>query len=185
MYPALQDLAGTFDANEKAASRLVNRYSEEELRWQPDGGKAWSIAQCIDHLASSNSVYLDALLPAIRSANTAAKPVRALKPIAFARLFLRVLEPPVKGKAKAPDKILPGGQTSGAEALRKLQRTHEEVADAIRELGGKNPNRIYFRNPLFRAVRLRAGTALLIMAAHERRHLWQAERVSAALQSRP
>jgi len=40
-----------------------------------------------------------------------------------------------------------------------------------------NVNRIRFRNPFVRSIRFTVGTGLLIISAHDRRHLWQAEQV--------
>jgi hypothetical protein len=48
---------------------------------------------------------------------------------------------------------------------------------------GLDPGRVMLRNPFFSAVRMKLGTALLILPAHERRHLWQAGNVRAVLVS--
>jgi hypothetical protein len=41
-------------------------------------------------------------------------------------------------------------------------------------------NRATLPNPFLRIVRLRVSTALMVLAAHDRRHLWQAEQVRTA-----
>lgn len=44
-------------------------------------------------------------------------------------------------------------------------------------------NRIRFRNPFIGLLRYSVGTALLVIGAHDRRHLWQANQVRAAAES--
>jgi len=38
-------------------------------------------------------------------------------------------------------------------------------------------NRVRFRNPFVPLLRFTVGTGLMIINAHDRRHLWQAQRV--------
>ena len=54
----------------------------------------------------------------------------------------------------------------------------------IRETGGLDLNRIVFPNPFFRPMPIRVGTALLMVPAHERRHIWQAKNIRKAIESR-
>jgi hypothetical protein len=44
-------------------------------------------------------------------------------------------------------------------------------------------NRLRFRNPFIGLLRYSVATALLVIGAHDRRHLWQAEQVRAAMKS--
>jgi hypothetical protein len=64
-----------------------------------------------------------------------------------------------------------------------LLKTHSGMRALIREASGLDLNRIVFPNPFFRPMPLRVGTALLIVPAHERRHIWQANNVRKALES--
>lgn len=59
------------------------------------------------------------------------------------------------------------------------RRIQAEVRDLLREAAGIDLNRTRFVNPFIPLVRFTVGTGFLVIAAHERRHLWQAERVKA------
>jgi hypothetical protein len=54
--------------------------------------------------------------------------------------------------------------------VRSFLRTHADV-----DLAG-----VRFPNPFIRGVRFSLATGLHVIAAHERRHLWQARRVREA-----
>jgi hypothetical protein len=41
-------------------------------------------------------------------------------------------------------------------------------------------NRVRFKNPFVPLLRFTVGTGLMVINAHDRRHLWQAERVQVA-----
>ena len=57
----LQEILGAVDRADDAADALAASLSEEQFHWQPDEGRAWSVAQCLEHLATSNLVYGDAI----------------------------------------------------------------------------------------------------------------------------
>ncbi|MEX2663206.1 MAG: hypothetical protein WD227_14850 [Vicinamibacterales bacterium] len=44
-------------------------------------------------------------------------------------------------------------------------------------------NRATFQNPFIPVIRMRVSTGLHVVAAHDRRHLWQAEQVVHALRA--
>jgi hypothetical protein len=67
--------------------------------------------------------------------------------------------------------------------LLAFARTHDQIRNLVDEVAYLDLNRLKFRNPLLPLLRVRVGTALLIMAAHERRHLWQAQRVREGVQN--
>lgn len=59
---------------------------------------SWSVAECLDHLSSTNRVYLHAMKePAIRAREQGIFRRGAAAPGFVARWFVRTMEPPVKG----------------------------------------------------------------------------------------
>lgn len=122
------------------------------MSWQPDGGRAWSIAQCLDHLARANTEYLRPMGEALRRARERGRLRRGPVPPGFlGAWFIRQLEPPPRRGMRAPRAIVPSSALPAAEALRLF--------------------------PLVRGLRFRTAAGFRIVAAHDRRHLWQARRV--------
>jgi hypothetical protein len=175
--PDLQTILDDLDKSDSEAQRIIGGLSDAQANWQPRE-TAWSVAQCLDHLARANTTYAAALLAAVKSGRSVRELRRApIQPPWFSRFFIRILEPPPKRKLPAPKKIVPASRISKEEALRAFLHSQEQVRAVIREGSGLDLNRIRFRNPFIRLLRFTVGAGLLIVAAHDRRHLWQAGQV--------
>src|SRR5229473_8290938 len=72
----LQSILNELDRTDQQVRQLVSDLSEAQLNWQP-GATAWSIAQCLDHLGQTNSVYTAALRDGVRRAGTKAQAPRS------------------------------------------------------------------------------------------------------------
>jgi len=178
----LQEIVRELARSEQSAWRVTMDLSEEQRNWHPDDGKAWSILQCIDHLAKTNIIYTAALRAAVRRSSSAVARRRGvIQPGWLARFFLRSLEPPPRRRFAAKAEVLPAAYLRGDDVLQGFFRSHEEIRSLINESSGFDLNRIRFRNPFVPLVRFTVGTGLLVMCAHDRRHLWQAEQARARL----
>ena len=58
--------------------------------------------------------------------------------------------------------------------------SQDEVRAFLRRYAGHRSAGVRFPNPFIRGVRFSLATGLHVIAAHERRHLWQAWRVRQA-----
>jgi hypothetical protein len=176
--PDLRKVLQEIDAADAAAEALTAGLTDEQFGWPPDGGRRWSVAQCLEHLATANDVYGRAMREAVQRARsrgwTRSGP---LSPGFFGRKFVASLEPPVKRRTRAPGKILPRPQRSRADIVRHYHEAHGRIRDLIPEAAEIDANRATFPNPFFGLIRVRVATAFQVIAAHDRRHLWQAEQV--------
>jgi DinB superfamily len=164
------------EANERHAEALVADLDAGSLNWRPDD-RSWSIAQCLDHLNVANRLYLEAMRPVLEAAGRQGKRRQGLvRPGWFERWFVANLEPPPKRKLPAPRKIIPALQGEKEVLLAEFRRLHAEAAGLLREFAGVDLG-IRFPNPFFPLVRFRVWTGILVIPAHERRHLWQIEQL--------
>ncbi|MGC2697367.1 MAG: DinB family protein [Candidatus Angelobacter sp.] len=178
----LQAVIKELDRADREARELVGGLADTQLNWQPDGGKAWSVNQCLDHLAQVNKLYTDALRTAVRSARArVASSRKPIQPGWFGRWFINTMEPPARRKFKAEDKVMPVEYMSGTEALHAFVRAHDDVRSLIQESQRLDLNRIRFKNPFVGLFRFTVGTGLLIIGSHDRRHLWQARQVCSVM----
>lgn len=166
------------------AETLAAPLDGEQLWWRPEPDR-WSIGECLDHLVRTGEAYLGALDEALEGG-------RRLPPGADAsrrrtllgRWTPRLLEPPPRLRLPAPEAVRPraeGATTSpdrAAEdvlprflALRGRLGERLETADAL------DVGRIRVTSPFLSLVRFDVVSAFHVVAAHERRHLWQARRV--------
>ena len=178
MPPDLQRLLDEIAAAEADACALSAGLSDAQANWQPGGGTGWSVAQCLDHLAISNRVYTDHFLPVAERA--AAGAFTTLSPTAIGRWFVRSLEPPPRQKTRTFKNLVPPSSLPLAEALAHYLASHEPYRRLVGLAALRDPNRVVAANPFIGAVRMRLSTALLVIPAHDRRHLWQARQVLAA-----
>ena len=177
-----QDIAvleRAFESNEQEARVLVSGLSEGQGTWRAQPG-SWSVAECLDHLATANRVYLAAMQPPAERALAEGRSRRGpALPGVIGGWFVRSLEPPVKAlfKTRAPRKIQPRPSPPLGHALEQFLASQREVVAFLRKYSAIDLAGVVFQNPFLGAVRFSLATGLHVLAAHERRHLWQAQRV--------
>ena len=179
----LQAVMNELDRADQEARRLISDLSEAQLNWRPSP-TAWSVAQCLAHLGQMNSVLTAALRPAVRQADKKSViPREPIQPGWLARWFVSQMDAPPRRKMKTPRQGIPDAHKSGEEILKAFIAAHGELRSLIHEARDLDLNRIRFRNPFIGLLRYSVGTALLVIGAHDRRHLWQARQVCAAMNS--
>ena len=181
----IQRLTDVMTAADDAAERLAAGLSDEEFFWQPDGGTRWSVALCLDHLAIANEIYGSAMTSALAIARERGWVRRGpVAPGFFGRKFAASLEPPVKRRTRAPGKIRPQPARSRAEILTAYRAAHDVIRGLLLQAATLDANRATFKNPFIGVVRVKVSSAFHIVAAHDRRHLWQAQQVAASLKAK-
>lgn len=179
--PDLQQILDEIDAADRAGDAIAAEVTDEQFHWRPRDGQGWSIAQCLDHLAVINVFYSASIQQGIDDARARAWTRREpATPGFFGRRFIRSQEPPVKRRFSAPARVKPALSRSREEILRAYHDAHAGIRGLIADAADVDVNRATFPNPFFRIIRIRVSTALLVLAAHDRRHLWQAAQVRVA-----
>ncbi len=178
----IRSLFEQFDAIESDVRALVSGLSEAQARWRPhpDG---WSIAECLDHLATANRVYLESMRPAAERALARGRARRRpAVPGLIGRWFVSWLEPPVKPRfrSKAPKKIRPREGPSLADAFERFIASHHDTHAFLERFSEIDLARSRFPNPFVPGVRFSLATGVNVLAAHDRRHVWQAWNVRRA-----
>lgn len=178
----IQALEEALDAAERDARALVSGLTDGPGGWRAGPG-SWSVAECLDHLATANRVYLRAMQPAADDAVAEGRwRRRPAQPGLIGGWFVRTLEPPVtpRFRGKAPKSIRPRVSPVLSDAGARFLASQEEVRQFLRAYAGIDLAGVRFPNPFVRGVRFSLATGLHVIAAHERRHLWQAWRVRQA-----
>jgi len=161
-----------------AAADLAARLNMNQMTWQPAAGERWSISECLDHLAISTGVYLDAMEQAIGDARPGAS-AAVFRTAGFpSSKFAQELEPPSRRKMRAPGKIRPRPTLNPEGILPQFLKTMDRVSALVASTSAKDLNSVRFRNPLLPLLRFTVASGFLIISAHGRRHLWQAEQVT-------
>jgi hypothetical protein len=190
----IRALEMALDAVDGDARRLLDGLSAEQGVWRPAPG-SWSIAHCLDHLATANRVYLGAMEPAASDALArGSRRTRSALPGFIGGWFVRSLDAPAfadnpSGNAppklrftmKAPRTIVPRDAPPLADAASQFFASQDQVRAFLRQYADIDLARVHFPNPFIRGVRFSLATGLHVIAAHDRRHIWQAWNVRRAL----
>lgn len=138
----------------------------------------WSIAECLEHIVLTNRALLGAMTVAIGHRRDPATTPAELRLPFFARLLLRVMEPPVRVlKLKSPPSTVPVSASSVPQWINALEQSHEHAAELMRQLTTADINSIRFPDLFNPRIQHTIAVGLAMLVAHERRHLWQAERI--------
>ena len=180
--PDLHALEQAYAAAERDARAVVDGLTEALGTWRAEPS-SWSVAECLDHLAVSNRIYLAAMEPSAAAARANGNYRQGpAMPGVIGRWFARTLEPPVKPrfKMKAPRKIRPRQSPPLGDATAAFLTTQIDVQRFLRTYAGIDLTGVGFPNPFITGVRFSLATGLHVIASHERRHLWQAWNVRRA-----
>ncbi|HWF07723.1 MAG TPA: DinB family protein [Bryobacteraceae bacterium] len=175
MNSQLAEVQSKLRANADRARKLSARAGAKQLttRPRPEG---WSAEECLAHLTMTT----EGLLPMLRSAltNGRTRSVRSDGPFRMdmlGRMLVWALEPPPRFKAKAPPTLQP--RTSGDEVA-KFMASQERLLELVPELDGLALDRMKVPSPASPKLRYNVLSSLMVTVAHQRRHLWQAERAA-------
>lgn len=183
--PDITELQDQLEAAERDAEALVAGLSDEQGGRGPEGG-GWSVAECLDHLATGNRLYLHAMEEAANGARMRGiHRRRPARPGLVGRLFVGLLEPPPRwwSRMKAPRKTRPRAAPPLAETFASFMATQADVRAFLRTNADLDLAGIRFSNPFLRGIFFSLATGLHVIVAHERRHLLQAWRVRRAIVS--
>jgi hypothetical protein len=182
--PELLDLDSQLAAIAQDAERLVAGLgpAHGEARTSPG---SWSVAECLEHLANASRAYVPAMREAAAAARRRGRQRRGpAAPGVLGRWFIRSLEPPVapRRKLRAPGSIAPRPSPPLADAVAAFSAAHAEARALLRECADLDLS-VRFRNPFIPGLRWSLITGFHVIAAHDRRHLWQAWNVRRAVAS--
>ncbi|MGO4885567.1 MAG: DinB family protein [Bryobacteraceae bacterium] len=177
MSPELVELDRQFAAAEAEASELTAGLLESQFNWRPDPS-SWSMAECLQHLNMVGERCVHMLEATLADARARGRVANG--PFGYGWLGKWVLartEPPSRHKYKAPRAFTPAqGQpiTAVLPAFRHLQ---EQLSRQLEQASGLDLAHIRVPAPEARPLRFNLQFTFAWIAAHERRHLWQARQV--------
>jgi hypothetical protein len=157
----------------------VEPLTEEQFTWRA-GPEIWSIAQCLDHLNATARFYLgyldEGIADAIRRGLYADGPFTYRR---LGRILVALTEPPSRLRGKARPVLQPKEPRRRQEVLPAFRAYQVQYVDRLRQANGLDLGRAAVRTPVSKWLWMSLGSGFALMAAHERRHLAQAQRVRA------
>ena len=181
LHPQLADICTQLKRNSFQVSELVKNLLHYQLNLRLESDR-WSIAECVAHL----NLFSEAFLPMISDACEQARESGWLvdgpfKMDVIGRVLKYALEPPSKWKAVTTAAFEPLVVEPLEHVTPRFYELQSELIRAIGSAASLNLNSIRIRSPLSNHVRYNLYSCFLIIAAHQRRHIWQAEQTRVAL----
>ena len=139
----------------------------------------WSAAECLTHLSISTELFLPVLRNALGPARASRKR-RKPKMDLLGRILRWFLEPPIRQRVKTTAPFVPKAVRTKADAFTEFAALQEKLIELLRDAQDADL-RQKIVSPFDKRVRYNLYSAYRIVAAHERRHLWQAEQAVAEL----
>jgi hypothetical protein len=142
--------------------------------------KAWSAAECVEHLSATAREMIPALDAGVARARENAW--LAHGPFEYGRFekwFARQAggdELPPKRRFKAPKLYHPPHQTYDMEeAVQEFLALQDSYIETLHLASGVDLARVKVASPAMSLLKLSLGQWLRAMESHQRRHLWQAQ----------
>jgi hypothetical protein len=171
------------EATERAR-RLVDGTDPRKFTVRPHPS-SWSAAECIAHLSISTQLFLPVLRQALDDAKNRGVVENVKLSMDWIGAVLRwFLEPPVRSRVKTTAPFVPRAIRAKREAFAEFASLQEKLVDLLHESRGLDLRRTKIVSPFDKRVKYNVYSAFRIVAAHQRRHLWQAEQALTALNMR-
>ena len=160
------------------ARASFGKLSAEELNWKPAADR-WSVAQCFDHLITSNKGYLP-IIESVRSGQRKTSFLERLPvlPGLAGKLLIKSLDPASTRKIKAPKKFEPAQSNISASVIDDFAAQQEKVIEGMKSTSHLDLEKIVITSPAVSVVTYSLMDAYRVIVVHEQRHLQQAKRVT-------
>ena len=144
---------------------------------------SWSAAECLQHLNISADAYFPIWQQIIANAGPRKTELNAPYRTDFwGRLLSWILEPPARIRSKTPTSFEPVDGVTADSALSGFLERQQRIIAALHRCRGRAIDRVRMASPVDRRIRYSIWSSFVIVAAHQRRHLWQGEQAVQKLQ---
>ena len=179
----LTDVCSQLRSNSLQVANLTDSLHHHQLNLRIDPDR-WSIAECIVHL----NLFTEVFIPLLRQACEQGRRDGLLddgpyKMDVVGRLLKYALEPPSKWTSTTTTQFEPDIVEPIERVIPRFIELQSELMSLIESTAGLDLNRIKIASPISTRVRYNLYSCFLIIAAHQRRHLWQADLVRSSLLS--
>jgi hypothetical protein len=176
MKPETTRLRSEFAEVLQRGNELAARLDDAALMRRP-GTASWSVAENLEHLSATAATFGRRIRRKLDASSMSAGTSREKLSI-VARLWLSLVEPPARLRLKVPAAALQPGEITTREALlTRFIETHETLIALLEESDAYDRMRVRLPSAFAKRITVTLFDSFVVLAAHARRHLWQAERV--------
>ncbi len=173
----LSEIADELAAMARDTRSAFSGYDAPQLNWQAQPG-TWSIAQCFEHLLKTN----DGMVEAMRKTAGPASPRTIWQklpvwPRMMGRMLVSSQAPGGTRKFTAPSIAQPASSNVAPDVIDRFMAWQDTGIAALRALSAEDAARIMV-SPFVAQITYSVLDGWRLIAAHQRRHFEQAQRVA-------
>lgn len=175
LSPQISALKAELDAASERAALIVRSAPTERMTTRPANG-GWSAVECLIHLNLTTKQYI----PLINAQIIQARADGLESPGSFrmdwtGRFLSWFLEPPYRMRGKTTPGAVPDRPRPPGPVLEEFRALNNQLVTLLNDAEGLSFQDIKIVSPFNTKLKYNLYSTFRILAAHERRHLWQAE----------
>jgi len=175
LHPQLAELVGELRAATDRARALAIRLDENAFARRP-APERWSPAECLAHLNLTTRAFLLLIDEALERGRASGRRMTGrYRRDLVGSLLARSLEPPARFRMATTAPFVPSGVRSRDEVVGEFVVLQEELVRRVEQASGLDLNRLRVASAFNPRLKYNLFSCFAVLAAHERRHLWQAE----------
>jgi hypothetical protein len=172
----LHDYYEQIENIQEDAQELTAPLSDAQFNWRPSP-KQWSISECLAHLNVTAGLDLPVIEAGIERGRAAGMTGQGpFRYGFFSRWFVGFMDAPPKFRVRAPKVYQPQAGLLKHQVVPEFLSLRGRMLELVVEANGLDLAAIKVRSPAG-PVKFGLGQRLALLAAHDRRHLWQAWQV--------
>jgi hypothetical protein len=170
-------LRSEFEDVVQRANALAARLDDVVLMRRP-APASWSVAENLEHLSATAATFARRIRRRL-DASTVSDRVSREKTSIVGRVWLSLVEPPARVRLKVPAASLqPGAIESRDTLLARFAETHGTLIALLDESDAYDRMRLRIPSAFAKRITVTLYDGFVVLAAHGRRHVWQAERAA-------
>jgi len=174
------ELANLIAAANNVASEarsVFGHLSVAQLNWKPSSDR-WSVAQCFDHLITSNKGYFPVIENVLAGKKRTLWEGVPVLPGLAGKLLIKSLDPAATRRIKAPKKFEPAQNDISASVINDFVEQQAQIVEKMRATEHLDLEKTVVTSPVAAAITYSLMDAYRIIVVHEQRHFQQAKRVT-------
>lgn len=172
----LANLIATANNIANDAKSTFGHLSPAQLNWKPSNER-WSVAQCFDHLLTSNKGYFPVIDDVFAGKKRTFWESMPVLPGLAGKMLIKSMEPSSTRKVKAPKRFQPAQSEISASIINDFVDQQGKLVEKMKASEHLNLERIVITSPVSAAITYSLMDAYRLIVVHEQRHFQQAKRV--------
>lgn len=151
--------------------------SPSQLNWKPSAER-WSVAQCLDHLITTNTQYFPAIEDALAGKTRTLWQRMPVLPGLGGKLLMKFVDPASTRKVTAPQRFRPAQSDVSPSIVSDFIAHQSTLIKRIKSTERLDLANVVISSPVTSAITYSLLDTYRILVLHETRHFQQAQRVT-------